>query len=247
MARHRRCSYIDRRIQNETLRQRSRFGRDAAANEGELWLRVRSDPPNSKWDPAQQYTLPRSGLTLLSSAKVKCARRGMDPNFKEAIMRKLIVAIVASLLLAGQLLAQTGQDSWDNLKALGVGEKIQVVDQRLKSFFGTFVAVTEEAISFQVGQDSLTVQRPEVLRVTSRERTRRGRNALIGLGIGAAAGAAFGVIMAANDPETTEREYPLAAVGGAVLFGGVGAGVGAAFPSYATIYRSARRKGQSKP
>jgi hypothetical protein len=57
--------------------ERLRFGRDAAANDGELCLRVRSEPPNSKWDPAQQYTLPRSGLTLLSSAKVECARRGM--------------------------------------------------------------------------------------------------------------------------------------------------------------------------
>ena len=204
-------------------------------------------PAEQQVGSVKYYTLPRSGLTLLSSAEAKCARRGMDPNSKEAIMRKLIVAIGASLLLAGQLLAQTGQDSWDNLKALGVGERIQVVDQKLKSLTGTFVAVTEEAISFQVGQDSVTVQRPEVLRVSSRERTRRGRNALIGLGIGAAAGVAIGVLSAASDPETTEREYPLAAVGGAVLFGGVGAGVGAAIPSYPTIYRSARRKGQSKP
>jgi hypothetical protein len=201
---------------------------------------------------AGRKTLCEEQLLLLSSAEAKSAGRGMDPNFKEAIMRKLIVAIVAALLLAGQLLAQTRQDSWDNLRTLRVGEKIQVVDQKLKSYTGTFVGVSEEAISFQVGQDSVTVQRPDVLRVSSRERTRRGRNALIGLGIGAAAGVAVGIICAAMDPETgseygVTREYMIAAGGGAVLFGGVGAGVGAAFPSYPTIYRSERRKDQSKP
>jgi hypothetical protein len=60
-----------------TLSERSRFGKDAAASDAQLCLRVRSDLPNSKWDPTQQYTLPRSGLTLLSSAQVNCARRGM--------------------------------------------------------------------------------------------------------------------------------------------------------------------------
>lgn len=46
-------------------------------NDGELWLRVRSYPPNSKWDPVKHYTLPRRGLLMLSSAKVECVRRGM--------------------------------------------------------------------------------------------------------------------------------------------------------------------------
>ena len=162
-------------------------------------------------------------------------------------MRRLILGIVLSALVPGLGFAQTAQDSWDNLKTLRVGEKIQVVDQRLKSLTGTFVGVTEEAISFQVGQDSVTVQREDVLRVTCRERSRRGRNALIGLGIGAAAGAA-GMVIAlektTNGPVYYDGEAAAQIASGAILVGGIGAGVGAAFPSHPTIYRAkSRRRG----
>jgi len=165
-------------------------------------------------------------------------------------MKNLLLAILTLTVIPLLPCARAGEDSWDNLRILRVGEKIQVVDQKLKSFTGTFVGVAEEAISFQVGRDPVTVQRPDVLRVTSRERTRRGRNALIGLGIGAAAGVA-GMVIALEKSTTGPVYYDgegaawLAA--GAVWGGGVGAGVGAAFPSHPTIYRSERRKDQSKP
>lgn len=107
-------------------------------------------------------------------------------------MSRIIGAIYFAAFLPLLASGQGTQDSWDNLRALHVGEKIQVVDQKLRSYVGTFVGVTEEAISFQVGRDQVTIQRPDLLRVSSRERTRRGRNALIGLAVGAAAGAAIG-------------------------------------------------------
>jgi len=160
-------------------------------------------------------------------------------------MRRLTMGLFVSLLGAGLGSAQTAADSWDNLRTLRVGEKIQVVDQRLRSFTGTFVGVTEETISYQVGQDSVTVQREDVLRVTSRERTRRRRNALIGLGIGAAAGAAGSAIAlekATNGPVYYDGEAAAWIAAGAFWGGAIGAGVGAAFPSHPTIYRAERRK-----
>ncbi|MCJ7502186.1 MAG: hypothetical protein MUP80_03890 [Acidobacteriia bacterium] len=162
-------------------------------------------------------------------------------------MRRVIVSVFPMLLVPLLLSAQDARNSWNNLKQLRVGEKIQVVDQKLKSLTGTFVGVTEEAISLQVGPAPVAVQRVDVLRVTSRERTRRGRNALIGLGIGAAAGAVGLAIYAekATHGPVYDRWVPIAA--GVFWGGAVGAGVGAAFPSHPTIYRSERRKDQSKP
>ncbi len=99
---------------------------------------------------------------------------------------------------------------------------------------------SEEAIVFQVGQDETTIQKTDVFRVTSLERTRRGRNLLIGLGIGALAGAVFLGVIAAND-SFFQGDAGNIAAGGALLGGAIGAGVGAAFPSHPTIYRAERK------
>jgi len=159
-------------------------------------------------------------------------------------MRRLTMGLFISLLAAGLGLAQTAEDSWDNLSILRVGEKIQVVDQKLKSLTGTFVGVTEEAISLQVGEAPVTVQRVDVLRVTSRERTQRRRNALIGLAIGAAAGAVGQVIWlerATTGPVYYGGEGAAQIAAAAILGGGIGAGIGAAFPSHRTIYRAKKQ------
>jgi hypothetical protein len=48
-------------------------GQQATAKASGASLTVRIDSPNSKFDPARQYTLPRSGLTLLPSVESKYA------------------------------------------------------------------------------------------------------------------------------------------------------------------------------
>jgi hypothetical protein len=155
-------------------------------------------------------------------------------------MRFVLLFLVSMSALPSPARTQDAGQSWENLQTLGAGQRIQVVDQRLKSQDGTFLTVSDAAIAFRVGQSEVTIQRGDVLRVTSLERTRRGRNALVGLGIGALAGAAFLGIAAASDSFVRE-EAGLFAAGGAVLGGAVGAGVGAAFPGHPTIYRAERR------
>ncbi|MBI3896346.1 MAG: hypothetical protein HY313_10505 [Acidobacteria bacterium] len=164
-------------------------------------------------------------------------------------MYRLTLITLSFLLLTTIAGAQAPEQSWDDLKTLREGEKIQVVDQKLKSLNGTFVSVSEEAITFQTGKDAVTIQRGDVFRVSSRERGHsRGRNALLGLAIGAAAGAGlYGGVLAAQGGA---EDIPPAALiaGGALLFGGVGAGVGAALPAgHPTIYRAERRKDQTAP
>lgn len=159
-------------------------------------------------------------------------------------MRNAMQITLSLVLLAAVAGAQSPEQSWDNLRTLRSGEKIQVVDQKLKSLQGTFVSLSEEAITFRVKQDEITTQRADVLRVTSLQRGRRGhpriRNALIGLAIGAGLGAASGAREAGNP------DWPGGAEGAAIgigIMGPIGAGIGALIPtSHLTIYRAERRK-----
>ncbi|MBI2817265.1 MAG: hypothetical protein HYX72_10025, partial [Acidobacteria bacterium] len=114
-------------------------------------------------------------------------------NSQEEIMRHLLQITLSVVLLASiagaqgpQQSSQNQEQSWDNLRTLRAGEKIQVVDQKLKSQNGTFIAVSDDALTFRVGKDHVTIQQADVFRVSSRERGRsRGGNTLIGLAVGA--------------------------------------------------------------
>ena len=105
-------------------------------------------------------------------------------------MRRLPLAFLALFLATAPSLAQEPKSSWENLNQLQPGHKIQVVDMRLKSWKGQLVAVSEESIKVRAGEKEITVDRSEVLRVADRGCSKRPRNALIGLGIGSAVGAA---------------------------------------------------------
>ena len=82
-------------------------------------------------------------------------------------MRRLFQVSLSILLLTTVAEAQAPEQSWDNLQTLREGEKIQVVDQKLKSQNGTFVSFSDEAITFQADKDQITIQRADVFRVSS--------------------------------------------------------------------------------
>lgn len=154
-------------------------------------------------------------------------------------MRPLALAIFGMLLLSEYAVAQTQENSWENLRALSVGSKIQVVDQNLKSQDGTFTSVSDDALIFQVRDQQVVIQRASVLRVSSREHLGRGQKALIGLGIGALVGAVTGAAIVIG---AGENDF-VGPGGGAILlavpFGLIGAGIGAGLPAgHPTIYRA---------
>ena len=151
-------------------------------------------------------------------------------------MKRLIGLIVLIFSLPLLAAAREGQESWDSLKRLQPGQKIEVVDVSMKYINGTFVSLSEEGISLQTKAGPVTIERTKVVRV-SVPGGKRTRNALIGLAIGAAGGAALGAAI-------MEREdgYAGAVAGTSALFAGVGAGVGAAFPGTRTIYRAPKRE-----
>jgi hypothetical protein len=132
-------------------------------------------------------------------------------------------------------MAQSAKDSWDNLKQLHPGQKIEVVDTSMKSLRGLFVSVSEEAITLQVGKNPQSIERAKVVRVSVRDNSHRTRNMLLGSSIlgGIALGAAA-IPLGATSNEGNSCPVCVAVI--AAGFGG-GAALGA-IPGSRTVYRA---------
>ncbi|MFB3154054.1 MAG: hypothetical protein ACE10I_06230 [Candidatus Acidiferrales bacterium] len=142
--------------------------------------------------------------------------------------------VEAKSLQEAQPSAEPGISDWNNLQQVRVGQKIEVVDTNLKKYKGTFLSFSEEAISLRVKKQGVGVQREDVFRVSLREKSKRLRNALIGMAIGAGAGvAAVEICAQASSGLSPCLGQDFRAVAYAILVpvgGAAGAGIGAAFP-----------------
>lgn len=161
-------------------------------------------------------------------------------------MAKVKLLLLVPLLASGIALAgakHTG--SWDNLKQLRVGDKIEVIDQSLRSYRGTFESVSDEAISLRSKKDSFTVERANVLRVSVRDSGKRTRRMLLGAAIGA--GAALAITVPIQVASSNEGNSIAGVMAGATA-GAAGAGlaVGSTMGNR-TLYRAEKTKGSSTP
>jgi hypothetical protein len=155
-------------------------------------------------------------------------------------MTKASLLLVILLVAPAHAPGQSSEDSWDNLGQLRSGQRIEVVDMKMRSWRGAFTGFSEEAISLRIGPDETAVARADVFSVKNREGSRRGRNALIGLVIGAASGLAAGAIAGAAYHE--EGETGVFVLVFTPIGAGAGAGLGAAMPTGAvTVYRAKSR------
>jgi hypothetical protein len=137
--------------------------------------------------------------------------------------------------------ARANQSSWDNLSKLESGQKIQVVEMNSKKDSGTFLNVSETAISLRETVREQTIQRQDVRSLELMEHGHRLRNALISAGVGAGAGAAIGTVGhregSLQNPNGTFIKPGQGAAIGAVIGLIGGAVVGVLLPSHKTIYR----------
>jgi hypothetical protein len=149
-------------------------------------------------------------------------------------MRRVIETLLLLLMMPGFGWTQSSQNNWDNLKQLRPGQKIEVVDSSMKTLKGTFVSVSEEAISLRAGKSEKSVLRANVARVGVRDTSHRRRNMLLGAGIaGGLALISAGLGLAYSSNEGKVCGYCVVAI--VAGFGG-GAALGA-FPGSRTIYR----------
>ncbi|MGO9269543.1 MAG: hypothetical protein ACLQOO_04680 [Terriglobia bacterium] len=163
----------------------------------------------------------------------------------DQLLQRLIMAALFLAVGPGLGYAREGEENWENLKQLQVGQKIEVVDMTLKSLAGTFVSFSDDAISLRIRNNDFTVRRPDVLRV-SLHGNKRPRNALIGAAIGAAAGAAIAAWLGSGECPGSQN-CTTVALASVSVSGGIGAGLGALAPGDRTLYRAERRRGSKTP
>jgi|HubBroStandDraft_6_1064221.scaffolds.fasta_scaffold00203_4 hypothetical protein len=175
-----------------------------------------------------------------SSARRKSERVASPDHFK--ILRKLGI-VLCVLGMPFVVHAQSNKRSWENFSGLAPGHKIQVVEMNSKKVFGTFVSVSDTAISLQDPGGEQTIQRTDVRIVKLMENKHRLRNAAIGAAIGAGAGAGIGAgVYTSCKPNETFCIDPIGRGGAAGIFaavgGATGAIVGALWPSHQTLYHA---------
>jgi hypothetical protein len=150
-------------------------------------------------------------------------------------MKRMVLTLLSLLLIPAFTFAQPTQDSWDNLQRLEPGQKVEIVDVKMKTYNGRFVSFTDEAITVHEGKREVTVQRADVVRVSVRDNSHRTRNMLLGAGIGGAIAIAATIVpLVANSNEG--NGCGICAAGIAAGFGG-GTALGM-IPSHRTIYRA---------
>lgn len=148
-------------------------------------------------------------------------------------MRKMVFLIFL-LAASGVSLAQTNSASWQNLRTIGAGERIQVVEVSSVKHAGVFVNATDAAIVFRENSGERTIQKEDVRSVKLAKKGHRLRNTLIGAGVGAGAGA--GITAGAWESGGFLGGRGVGAAVGAVIGGLGGAVIGAVLPSHETIY-----------
>jgi hypothetical protein len=158
---------------------------------------------------------------------------------KEEPMKKAILGLAWALLVPAFAWAQSPTDAWNNLRQLRAGARIEVVDLNMRTLNGTFVSVSDEGLVLKAGLDEQTVPRAQVVRVSTRDTSKRKRNTLIGIAVGAGAGFGLGMLV-------DEGVRHVSGEGGSYVYAPVltaaGAGLGAAAGGLSsgtrTIYRA---------
>ncbi len=155
--------------------------------------------------------------------------------------------ILAALILAPHMtLAQAVPDDWDNIGRLKAGRRIQVVDMKLKATEGRFLRYSDAGIVVRTHAGEVLIPRANVFSIKDRESSHRGRNTLIGLGAGAAAGLTIGAIKGKTYHETGET--PVFVAVWTPIGAGIGAAVGAVIPTgQVTIFRATPERAAAQP
>jgi hypothetical protein len=176
----------------------------------------------------------------LSSARRKSEREGLPDCFKMLRRLGIFLCVLGMPFVAH---AQGNKTSWENLSGLAPGHKIQVVEMNSKKVSGTFVSVSDTAISVQDPSGEQTIQKTDVRVVKLMENKHRLRNAAIGAAVGAGVGAGIGAgAYRACKPNESFCIDPIGRAGVAGIVaaagGAGGAIVGALWPSHQTLYRA---------
>lgn len=142
---------------------------------------------------------------------------------------------ILALILVASLRAETQPSGWEAVNAIAAGTRIEIVHGALKRSNGTMVSCTDTAVTIETGAGTTVIPRSEVKRASVIRHSRKKRT-LVGMAIGAGAGAAIMAIGAQAGDIDLRYDYLIG--GGAVLGGAIGAGVGSLVGGPVTVYRT---------
>jgi hypothetical protein len=124
---------------------------------------------------------------------------GVGPNkHMKSILTSLAVgSLLATIALGQGRSASAPASEWDNVKMLAPGTQIRVADDASKQgapqqVQGTVESVTDSELVIQQGAGTQSFPRAQIVSVSVKTNGHRLRNALVGLGVGTAAGAVIG-------------------------------------------------------
>jgi hypothetical protein len=167
----------------------------------------------------------------------------VDSNilFRVQLVTIAVILGMLSLPLYGAADGSNPVQSWDNLKQLNSGTRIQVEDMNRDSVKGKLIGVTDETLTFRTSKGEKSLNRADVYKVKNRDQNHHVRNGLIGMAVGAAILGAIAVGSSSNCQNCTNGAGG-AAVGGAAL-----GAIGFAFGSHKTIYKAPKITDRKKP
>jgi hypothetical protein len=142
-------------------------------------------------------------------------------------MKTLILLLTSAALLLAQA------DNWPLLRGINPGQVTHVHLLDGKRHSGGFISTTDDNIVIRLRTGDQTYAKNEIRKVSVRKGSKRWRNAAIGAAIGAAAVAVPIAILA----DTEDVADPIV-IAGIAFYAVIGAGIGALFPGYDTIYRA---------
>lgn len=151
---------------------------------------------------------------------------------------------VIALLFAGNVPAQQQEASaqgWNNLIQLAPGAPVRVALAGGRTVRGDLQKVTSDSLTVSENGNQQNLPRTEIGRVQLKRKGHRGRNALIGLAIGAGGGLAIGAASDRHDSHEAFNFFPNAGKVVLTPLGAiVGAAVGAVIPTggWREIYRA---------
>jgi hypothetical protein len=140
------------------------------------------------------------------------------------MIRTIVLSFVSVAISFAQ--PSAASSAWNIVGAVGQGHKIRV-ETPARKYTGTFVGISDSAISLQSESGQVSVPKGDVMRIYSQSRSNRIRNTLIGAGIGAAIGiTTYGTLGTLLRNEGGEHT-------GVLLAAPIGAGtaIGAALPT----------------
>lgn len=106
----------------------------------------------------------------------------------------VVLALLCALLLSpATSLAQTGMNDWSRLNSIGSGTKLSVKLKDGKKMQGTLESVSDTSLALTVKNTRKEVRREDVASVHQLSKKSVGKATLIGLGVGAGAGAVIGL------------------------------------------------------